>query len=131
MRASILSIAFVGAWLVPTGVLYWILSDEYAGIVLLLLGGVAMFGLAAYLVGATRGTPPGPDDDESADPGAGTADGPVPVLRAVPPASVWPALIAAGAAIVAYGLAFTPWIWLPGLAFLALALAGYARETSP
>lgn len=130
MRASILSIAAVGAWLVPTGILYWALSGDHAGILLLLLGGVAMLGLAAYLVGAIRGTVAGPDDDDAADPGAGTADGPVPVLRAVPPASAWPALIAAGAALVAYGLAFTPWIWLPGLLFLALALAGYARETS-
>lgn len=131
MRASILSIAFVGAWLVPAGILYWTLSGDHAGIVLLLAGGVAMLGLASYLVGATRGGPAGPDDDETAGPGAGTADGPVPVLRAVPPASAWPALIAAGAALVAWGLAFTPWIWLPGLLFLALALAGYARETSP
>lgn len=132
MRVALIAIAGIGLWLVPSGVIYWIMADDdYAGILLLLVAGVAMLGLAAYLVGALWGTPAGPEDDEHGEPGAGTAEGPVPVLRAVPSSSAWPALIAAGAAVVAYGLAFTPWIWLPGAALLALALAGYARETSP
>lgn len=129
MKASIISIGATGAYLVPVGLLYWLVSDEYAGILLLILAGVAMLALAAYLVGVTRGSGPGPEDDLVAEPGAGTIDGPVAVVRA-PSASVWPLVVGLGLTVVAFGIPFTPWIWLPGLLLLGGSLIGYAREAA-
>jgi hypothetical protein len=125
-----------GLYVAVTALVYWFVSYEAAGTVLLvvlalavvaLVGGVALY--ARSTVGELR--PHGPLDalnrlvgfhEPAVDEGGGAlAEPPGPI----PLASAWPPLAGVAALLVGIGLIFGPWLLLPGIALGALAVWGW------
>ena len=128
-------------YLVPLTIVYWIVSDEPAGTVLL---GFLVVATLAFAVVVVALAPQALGDLLGRDPVGGLVGvlnraigfhervENEPPLRArselVPLASPWP-LIAAGAlAIVALGLVFGAWLLLPGLVLLVVAGVAWLTE---
>lgn len=123
MRTEWKMTAGVAAVLAPWAVIYWVFSYEPAGTAALVITVVALLFLAVYLAVQSRQVglrpedvpdPTGSDDDET--------------LGYFPTASIWPMTIALASMIIGFGLVFTVWIALPGVALLVFALAGLAVE---
>ena len=110
------------------GGLYWLVSYEHAGTVMLVFSGAALLMVAAYLgvVGGRGGERP--EDRPDADPGdagAGADAG-----EYYPSSSVWPFLTAAGAVVFGFGLVFGAGVGSLGVLLLVAALGGYAAEAN-
>jgi cytochrome c oxidase subunit IV len=106
------------------GTLYWFLTHEPAGSILLWSLGLTSLVIAAWVIRRHAFDGLGPQDDEA--PGAGGAGEPV---GSFPQASVWPVflvlgVIVTGAALV-YGLLLLP----VGIAIWAVAVVGLVRES--
>jgi hypothetical protein len=107
------------------GTLYWFLTYEATGAVLLWVLGLMPLIIASWiwrhgLVGARLA-----EDESEADPGARAGE----VVGSFPLVSAWPifavlGVIAAGASLV-YGLI----LLVPGFALLAYAIFGFMRES--
>jgi cytochrome c oxidase subunit IV len=113
-----------GAFGVVVGVVYWFLTYERAGSVLLVMYGVTALVIAAYVLIRARGRSD-PEDHEDAD--LGEAEG-----RPVGPfhfASPWPVWLAVGSTLTAAGLAFGLYLVPVGVAVLVLAVLGLMRES--
>jgi len=110
----------LAAVLAPWAILYWIFSYEPAGTAALVLTTVGFLFVGVYLaVKARQG------DEVDAAPEEGVEVD----LGFFPTASPWPATIALAATVIAYGLVFSVWIALPGVALLVFALAAMAVES--
>ncbi len=112
------------------GALYWFVSYEHAGTIMLIFSGAALLMVAAYLtvVGGRAGARPsdrGDADmgDEADLYGPGEAE-------YYPSASVWPFLTAAGAVVLGFGLVFGAGVGSLGVLLLVAALGGYAAEAN-
>jgi hypothetical protein len=123
MRVEWKVVAGVAAILLPWTVLYWVFSYEPAGTAALVVAVVALVFLALYLLVQGRQTGLRPEDRPDATVEASAAD-----LGLFPAASIWPITVAAGATTIGFGLTFSRWIALPGVALLVFALAGFAVE---
>ena len=127
MRTLTKSFVLVGAYLVGSAVVYWFLTTERAG-TMLLLGTAVMLGLIAwYLVrrdGAVR-EPLAPEDDPEADPrdAAGTAVGSFPF------SSVWPIVLVGGLVLAAFAVLYTVILLPIGIVLAGLAVLGLMRES--
>lgn len=126
-----------GLYVAVAAVIYWFVSHEAAGTVLLvvlalavaaLVGGVAL--LARSTVGELRPRH-GPLDalnrlvgfhEPAVDERGGALAEPP---GRIPLASVWPPLAGVAALLAGIGLIFGPWLLLPGIALGALALWGW------
>jgi hypothetical protein len=119
--------AGAGVGQVAVGGLYWLVSSEHAGTVMLVYSGLAFLLVAGYLlVVGGRGGPRAsdrPDADPGDDAGAGSAE-------YYPSASVWPFLTAAGVVVLGFGLVFGAGVASLGVLLLAAALGGYAAEAN-
>lgn len=108
-------------------VVYWFVSYEVAGTVMLVVLGIAAAALTAMLPGTGgRVSPVAVAKDlatfgEHDDPAMELEEVPMPVL------SLQPLFVAVGAAGVTLGLVFGAWLWLPGVA--AVLGAGWAWHT--
>lgn len=114
------SAAFLAA---ATGV-YWVMSSEHAGTVM--LGGCvpALLLLAVWLRRATRGrTLPEDSADATSADGAGE-------VGYFPASSIWPLVLATGMVVAANALAFGVWLAATGGLLIALGIVGYAVEAS-
>jgi hypothetical protein len=111
---------FVGssAFIVGIGIIYWFTSYEPSGTVLLLTGAGLAFIPGLFLL--RRGP------REPADPLPGEGAG---VVGAFPGTSVWPFVLAAGAALAGIGLVFGPWTALPGVLLVLAAFVGGTLES--
>jgi hypothetical protein len=113
-----------GTFLVVIGAIYWFTSYDPAGTVLLLVG----LGLGAipgaFLVWRSAHIPALAEDRPDADPGDGAG-----ALGTFPESSVWPVVLAGGAALTGTGLVFGLWSALPGLAIVVVAFVGAALES--
>lgn len=105
--------AAVGAFVAVLAAIYWFTSYEEAGTALLVLASALSLWSAAYL--RRHGASP-PDDDE-----AETAY--------LPHESVWPFVIGLGVFLALNGLLVGGWFFVPGVAVLALGLAGWLRQS--
>ncbi len=135
----------ISAYAIFIGLVYWFLTYESAGTVLLLGFGIAA-GFGTLILGAgARGRSArtgGRSESAVADaaspdqvPGAGPADlapdGPFGDERGrLPGASIAPFVLAVGAAFGGLGLVFGPWLLLVGLAIGITAALDWGRSVS-
>lgn len=115
--------ALLAALVAPFAVVYWFLSYERAGSVMLAFFVLAFLFLAGTIYLHGRGKTPLPEDRADASPTDADED-----LGFFPSRSVWPFIIGVAATMIAYGLVFSAWVAMPGLGLLATAAAGYAAE---
>jgi hypothetical protein len=121
-------------YVVVAGVVYWFVSYEAAGTVLLLGVGLASAAFIALGLAFARRTDVGRDRrgllgwanrvigfSEAPDEPPPLEGGP----EVVPLASAWPILAAAGATIAGLGLVLGAWLLVPGAVLTAAALLGW------
>jgi hypothetical protein len=113
----------LGAVLTPWTVLYWLFSDDAAGIAALTGLVVSLVFLGVYLLVLARQVGDRPEDRTDAEPVDGAGE-----IGLFPGPSVWPATFGLATAVLAWGLVFSPWVALPGVALLLFAVAGWAVE---
>jgi hypothetical protein len=114
----------IGGFMALIGVVYWFVSYEWAGTVLLLLTASMAIGSGLYL-GYPRGggAEIEPAGGQRFEPGHDPHDG-----VWFPEASIWPFAIGAGMVLVANGLLLGRWLLIPSSVFLAWSLAGMVRQ---
>jgi hypothetical protein len=127
VRTLTKTFVLVAAYLVGIAVVYWLLTTERAG-TMLLLGTAVMLGLiASYLVrrDGTAREPVAPEDDPDADPRdvAGTAVGSFAF------SSAWPIVLVAGLVLAAFGALYTVILLPVGIVLAGLAVLGLMRES--
>jgi hypothetical protein len=117
--------AGIGAFVVVMAVLYWFTSYEDAGSVLLVLSAVLSLWFGAYLWLQQR-RPGGAVDASEVGEGNEVS---VSETLYLPHASIWPLVIALGAASIANGLVLGTWVIVPGAAALVLGVGGFVRQS--
>jgi hypothetical protein len=114
-----------GVYGLGLGTLYYALTDEWVGSILLWLIGVAPLLVVAYAVRRRIFRPPPPEDQPDATP----ADAAGEDLGEFPTSSAWPLFLVLGAlttgAALVYGLLLLPL----GLGVIAWAVVGLMRES--
>jgi hypothetical protein len=110
--------AGVGAFMLVISGVYWFLSYERAGTVMLVMAGGLALMISAYLgwKKPPRGTSVDEAEHEDDEPW-------------FPHASGWPFALGAGLVLVANGLLLGLWLLLPAGAFLLYALAGFIQQS--
>ncbi len=109
------------------GVIYWLVSSDPAGTVMLIGFGVATgAGFTLLRSGARRPPLEGPDEDGSSEPDGpfGDESGPLPTRSAAPLA------VGFGVAVIGMAGAFGPWFALAGAVPLLLGAADWLRAAS-
>jgi hypothetical protein len=106
------------------GVVYWFVSYEDAGTVM--LTGTALMGVFAggYLYLQSRRYPPRLEDRPDATVAEGAGD-----IDVFPSGTYWPLALAFGAAMTASGLIFGIWLVLGGLIFFVGGMIGWISES--
>ena len=130
MRTLAKTLLVVAAYLFGIAVIYWFLTSEEAG-TLLLIGSGLMVGLvAAYL--ARRGalerhpsSPPAPEDDPGATPRS-LAGSPV---GSFPFSSAWPIVLVGGFVVTSLGILFSVILLPIGVVLAGVAILGLMRES--
>jgi hypothetical protein len=127
MRIETALVFFSATFLAVVAGIYWFTSYEDAGTTTLALGATAYGMLAGfYFVQArrlTRRRQRRPEDS----PDATVPDSPV-AIGYFPAASVWPAAMGLGIAVIALGLVFGYWFLVVGTILLVGGIIGYAVE---
>jgi hypothetical protein len=117
--------ASIGVFYLAIGVIYAFTAYEWAGVVLLLLGGAFALTIAIYLAWQVRGVQQQAEADEwGAAAGPPTHEG-----LYLPHTSIWPLGMGVGAALVLAGVAIGWFVWLPGAALLAHSVIGFAAQS--
>lgn len=119
------------------GLVYWLVSYEPAGTVLLaglLVALIAFIGMATVFAPAAVGGARGRGAiatvnrvlgfDEPANAPAPLEGGP----ELIPTTSPWPIVSAAAAVLIGLGLIFGPWLLAPGVVVLVTALIGWLTQ---
>lgn len=117
----------IAAFILLMSAVYWFLSYEHAGSVLLLLSAGLVLITGSYLVVATRkmsAPADGPGGVDRTSPASGEEH-----EEYLPHASVWPLGLGAGSVVLANGLALGLWAIVPGTIILAVSVVGYARQS--
>jgi hypothetical protein len=114
----------VTAFFVVIGALYWFLSYEDAGAVMLAASAGLGLLTGGYLFLQSRRIAPRPEDRDEAT----VAEGAGPVDE-FPTASIWPIGIAFGATVLATGLVFGLAVVLLGSALFAFSIVGMILES--
>jgi hypothetical protein len=112
--------AFVGTFQLVISAVYWFLTYEDAGSVMLLLAGALGLAVAGYL-GWKK--PPRSASVDEAEP-SGEEEEPW-----FPAASGWPFALGIGMVLVANGLLLGLWLLLPAGAFLLYAIGGFILQS--
>ncbi len=127
------------------GVIYWFVSYEVAGSVLLaavVIAALAFIVVVGALVRHSRDEIVPPGSSGVARVGAAvfrtlgfderhgsTSDEPLAAgLEPIPARSMWPLMAGVGALLVALGLVYGPWLLLPGLVMIAGTIWGWVTQ---
>lgn len=114
-----------GGFAVLVTAVYWFVTHEWAGSVLLGLMGAATLFVAAYTWFATRGRRPPPEDRDDAAPYEGEAE----EIASFTVDSPWPIVFGVGIAIVTGGMVFGAPLLLLGAVIVVVAAVGMMRES--
>lgn len=126
-----------GAWIVGAGIVYWLVSSEPAGTVLL---GFLFVALLAFVLAGASFAPEAVRGLRDARPlrfvgrliGFEERVEDPPPLRSdpgvVPLASAWPVITAAALVVVGMGLIFGTWLLLPGIVLVAIGGIGWLTQ---
>jgi len=133
------------AYTAVIGLIYWLLSYEWAGSVMLAFVALAT-GLVVIViflvVRATRGPLTGGANGPMerlglavarlvgfAEPRGPAGEEPMAAgLEPIPLASIWPLVAAAAATMIGLGLVYGPWLTLPGIALAAVTVWGWITQ---
>lgn len=124
MRTATKMFAFSAFFSLGVGTVYWLLSHERAGAILLLFMFLAPLFIAGYLLLRARGLPL-PEDDAEGRPGDGAGED----VGRFHAASIWPIVTALGAGLAVLGLVYGRWLALAGGTVMAAAVVGFMRES--
>jgi cytochrome c oxidase subunit IV len=125
MRSTALIFGASSAFFFIVAAVYWFVTYEVAGTLMLGLWCATFLFASAFLaVAAKRGAPPGDDPDRRPQEAAGDWVG---AFRA---GSSWPIVLAAGLAIGLAGLVYGAWLLIPGALVTIAALLGLMRESA-
>jgi hypothetical protein len=116
-----------GAFGIAAAIVYWILTQERAGTILLTSFGLMPLIVVAWML--LRGDAVDVSIARADDPNAEPSDGAGEIVGSFPSATLWPAflvlgLVVAGAGLV-YGLLLVP----VGIAIVGVAILGLMRES--
>ena len=115
-------------YLAAATVVYWLVSDEVAGT--LLLAGLLVASLTFAALGRAIGRKPSRRPSFLAMDEKGGEEAPLEIEEEpVVTASAWPILGAAAAMLLCLGLLYGPWLWVPGAALGAAAAYGWITKT--
>jgi hypothetical protein len=103
----------VALYIALVTVVYWLVSDEVAGTLLMVFLVVAA--VVLVLLGKALARP--------ADPALEIEEEPVVTT------SAWPLVGALAAMLIGLGLLYGPWLWIPGGALALLVLYGWITQT--
>ena len=126
-------------------VVYWFTARQpgtgaydWVGTVMLAFTALAAGGVVAVLIGSVRRARPSGGGSLIAragglislgDPVGAADERPLATeLDPVPTGSAWPVAAGVAATMIASGLVFGPWLWLPGVALLAATVWGWITE---
>lgn len=140
----------IAVYLVVIATIYWFVSYEVAGTVLLLFGAV---GTGFFVVAARISfQPKSPEDliprppktglrrmtgvfgrylafDDEGATGGEPTNAPLALEEErFPESSVWPLAAAVASLLLGLGLVFGPWLWIPGLALGASSMWGWLTQ---
>jgi hypothetical protein len=107
---------------------YWFLTYERAGSVLLVMYGVTALVISGYALLAARGRS-GPEPEPEDRPDAEVEEAAGRPVGAFHFASPWPVWLAVGSTLTAAGLAFGLYLVPVGVAVLVVAVLGLMRES--
>jgi hypothetical protein len=113
------------AFAAVVGGLYWFVSGEHAGTVMLVFSGAALLLVASYLTVVGQRVGARPSDRGDALPGDDAGE-----ATYFPSSSVWPFVAAAGTVVLGFGLVFGAGVGSLGVLLLAAGIAGYASEAN-
>lgn len=124
MKTEAYVMLFIGAFFACVCAIYWYLSNETSGTLMLLGTTFLGFFPGGYYYWWSRRMKPRAEDDSHAsrEDGAG-------VVGAFPSSSVWPFVLGVGAASVALSLVFGFWTATIGFVLAAAAVLGVIRES--
>lgn len=134
-----------GVYSIVVGTIYWFVSYEVAGSVLLafvVFAALAFVGVAGAFVRTARSEVVPPDSSGVAraigslnrllgfeeHAGAASSDGLTAGLEPIPTGSIWPLMGGIAALLVLLGLVYGPWLLLPGIALAAGTVWGWITQ---
>lgn len=125
MRTEWKLFILLGIFMAPLGIIYFILSREEAGSLLLVVTSIAFLFVGFYLKGQSNRMDGLRPEDYNATPEEGAG-----AIGSFPVGSIWPFVAAVGATVIALGMVFNGFIAVPGVGMLIFAIAGMARESN-
>jgi cytochrome c oxidase subunit IV len=114
-----------GTFILASATIYWFVSYEPAGTILLLGTAAATYVMAAYGWLRVRGSSEPIEDRGDADPGAGAGE----PITSFTMDSPWPLVFGVGASVLAGGLVFGFPLLLLGAILMVVACVGLMRES--
>jgi hypothetical protein len=119
----------LGIFMLPLGIVYWVLTALYGGLeiagsLLLIIVALAFAFVGVYLLIQSKRLGGARPEDRDADPSEGAGS-----VGSFPVSSVWPLIGAIGALMLAYGLIFGIYLAIPGLLIIVTTVIGFARES--
>jgi hypothetical protein len=134
----------VALYLIVADTIYWFVTYEWAGSVLMgtLALGAIFFAIAAGVTARGLRTSPVPEPLRGGligglDRALGfheppREDGPLDFEdEPIPPSSIWPLVASVGGLLLALGLVYGAWFWLPGASVVLLSIWGWLTELTP
>lgn len=114
-----------GAFILASTTIYWLVSSETAGTILLSGTGAATLVMAAYAGLKMRRSAEPAEDRGDGDPGEGAGE----PIASFTMDSPWPLILGVGLAVLAGGLVFGPPLLIVGAIVVVVAAVGMMRES--